>query len=144
MEHPTFIFALGAFLFAVGVSGATLRLEKGQHRLLSKVQPIFYLFLPLAALLAACISFESLGAIRNIFTVAILIALCACASWSVYQVIYALITGKVRRFQRQAGSVSTDLGYYTRVAEPGWFWYHLLIYALQAGILLVPFVWFVR
>ena len=63
-----------------------------------------------------------------------IILLCAVGGWSFYQVIYALMSGQVRRFGRHAVVSSADPGYCMRAAEPGWFWYHIAIYALQ-GIL---------
>jgi hypothetical protein len=63
-----------------------------------------------------------------------LVGLCVFGSWSFYHVIYALMRGQVRRFGRRAVSSPADSGYCVRAAEPGWFWYHISIYALQ-GIL---------
>jgi len=67
-----------------------------------------------------------------LFYLTCLIALCAYGSWSFYQVIYALRNGRVRRFGRQPVFDSADLGYCMRLAEPGWFRYHVVIYALQS------------
>jgi hypothetical protein len=69
-----------------------------------------------------------------LFYMTSLIALCALGGWSFYQVIYALMNGQVRRFSRHAVSSSADSGNCRRAAEPRWFWYHIVIYALQ-GIL---------
>ncbi len=87
----------------------------------------------------------------NTFTISIAV-LCGVASWSVYQVIYGLRRGKVRRFSWSGSygcpwiplSPFPDAGYCMRVAEPGWFWYHLSIYALQgvmASVLPVHALW---
>jgi hypothetical protein len=69
-----------------------------------------------------------------------LIGLCAFGGWSFYQVIYALMSGQVRRFSHHAVSSSADSGYCMRAAEPRWFRYHISVYALQ-GILafVLPF-----
>lgn len=72
-------------------------------------------------------------------------ALCVIAAWSVYQVIYGAIRGKVRRFGRDATSDwrwipfsrYPESGYCMRATEPGWFWYHIAVYALQGSLALV-------
>jgi len=59
--------------------------------------------------------------------------LCAVGGWSFYQVICALTSGRVRRFSQPIFSLA-DSGYCMRAAEPGWYRYHIAVYALQ-GVL---------
>ena len=66
-----------------------------------------------------------------------LILFCAVGCWSFYQAIYALMSGRVRRFYRQAVFSSADSGYCIRAAEPAWFRYHIAVYALQGSLAFV-------
>lgn len=60
--------------------------------------------------------------------------LCAVGGWSCYQVICALMRGRVRRFNPQPIFSSVGVEYCMRADEPGWFRYHVAVYVLQ-GIL---------
>jgi len=81
----------------------------------------------------------SLGHIRTLmlFYMACLIGLCAFGGWSFYQAIHALMSGQVRRFSRSAVFGSTDSRYCMRAVEPGWFRYHVWVYALQGSLAFV-------
>ena len=63
-----------------------------------------------------------------------IIILCAVGGWSFYQVFYALLSGRVRKFSHQPIFSFADSGYCMRAAEPVWFRYHVAVYILQ-GIL---------
>lgn len=125
MKYHTFIFALGIFLFTIGVSFATFRLELRPCRSALKIQPGTDLFIPFTVLLMMCGN-------GSIPTVSAFILLCAVGGWSVAQVIYALVRGEVRRFKRNLATSPADSGYCLRAEEPVWFWYLISDYALQA------------
>jgi hypothetical protein len=74
---------------------------------------------------------QSLGAII------ILLLLAAGGSWQTYQVIRAIVSGKIRWFNRDRQFVDSSwTGFYTRKTEPGWFWFQVAINILLALLLL--------
>lgn len=125
MEGHNFMFASGAVLFTVGVIFATFQLERQRNKWTSKIQPTINFVMPAAGLLV-------MSACPNISMMSAVIVLCAIGGWSMSQVIYALSSGQARRFGRSVSTGPADLGYCLRAAEPGWFWYHISVYALQA------------
>ena len=118
------------------------RIKRGEGTIIpmSRVKRIFATLMIgiVAAQLLASAFHYSLGPLAAAMEYyACMIGLCVFASWSIYQVTYALIRGKVRKFSNNSILGSTETGYCTRVAEPVLFWYHILIYGIQGIVGLV-------
>jgi hypothetical protein len=59
----------------------------------------------------------------------------------VYQVVLALLSGKIRGFNRNQFLGGSEGGIITRQSQPFLYWFHILLYVSLALLLLVPILY---